>query len=75
MSGNIISELIITHTERRSEMQFTLEKVGNMVYLVGEGDIIFKAWMADEFTERKLTNAIKRISDDLGRKIEPVRKF
>lgn len=56
-------------------MKFTLEKVGNMVYLVGEGDIIFKAWMADEFTERKLTNAIKRISDDIGREIVPVRNF
>lgn len=56
-------------------MKFTLEKVGNMVYLVGEGDIIFKAWMADEFTERKLNNALKRISNDLGREIVPVRKF
>lgn len=56
-------------------MKFTLEKVGNMVYLVGEGDIIFKAWMADEFTERKLTNAVKKISADLNGNMTVERKF
>ena len=42
-------------------MRFEFQKVANMVYLVGEGDIIFKAWMADEFTERKRQNAKKAI--------------
>ncbi len=42
-------------------MTFKFQAVSNMVYLVAEDDIIFKAWMADEFTERKKQNAIKAI--------------
>lgn len=42
-------------------MKFEFQRVANMVYLVGEGDIVFKAWMADEFTERKKENAKKSI--------------
>ena len=42
-------------------MKFEFQRVANMVYLVGEGDIVFKAWMADEFTEKKKQNAIKKI--------------
>lgn len=55
-------------------MKFTVEKIGNMVYLSSE-DVIFKAWMADEFTERKLTNAVKKISADLNGNMTVERKF
>lgn len=41
-------------------MKFKFEKVANMVYLVTE-DIIWKAWMADEFTEKKAKNAMNKI--------------
>ena len=40
-------------------MTYKFQAVANMVYLVAEDDIVFKAWMADEFTERKKQNAIK----------------
>ncbi len=42
-------------------MKFEIKQVANMVFIVAEGDIIFKAWDACEFTERKLKNAIAKI--------------
>ena len=42
-------------------MKFKIEKVGNMIFITAEQDIIFKAWDEYEFTERKLRNAIKKI--------------
>lgn len=47
-------------------MKMEIQKVGNMVFLVGESDIVFKAWDEHSFTERKLENAKKRISRDLN---------
>ena len=32
-----------------------------MIFIVAEGDIIFKAWDKSEFTQRKLKNAIAKI--------------
>lgn len=42
-------------------MKFEIKKVANMIFIVAEGDIIFKAWDTCEFTERKLKNAIAKI--------------
>lgn len=41
--------------------KFTFKKVSNMVFCVSECDVIFYAWMAEEFTKRKMQNAIARI--------------
>lgn len=47
-------------------MKFEIQKVGNMVFLVADGDVIFKAWDEYSFSERKLENAKKRIENDLN---------
>lgn len=47
-------------------MKFTVEKVANMIFIVSDCDTIFKAWDETEFTERKLKNAMKKISDNLN---------
>lgn len=47
-------------------MIFEIQKVGNMVFLVADEDVIFKAWDEYTFTERKLENAKRRIANDLN---------
>ena len=37
-----------------------------MIFIITEGDIIFKAWDENEFTERKLKNAIEKIKRSAG---------
>ncbi|MBQ8691269.1 MAG: hypothetical protein IJ516_05545 [Phascolarctobacterium sp.] len=56
-------------------MIFTLEKVSNMIFLTGDQDIVFKAWDESEFTERKLSNAIKKLQSCYVDKIQVIRKF
>ena len=56
-------------------MKFTIEKVANMVFITSDCGVVFKSWMADEFTERKLNNAIKKIANDCYDGAEFVRKF
>ena len=57
-------------------MTFIIEKVSNMIF-INSGETIFKAWDEREFTERKLSNAIKKISDNYPGKgrCEFIRKF
>lgn len=50
-------------------MKFEIQKVGNMVFLVADGDVIFKAWDEYSFSERKLENAKKRIANALNGKV------
>ena len=50
-------------------MKFEIQKVGNMVFLVADGDVIFKAWDEYSFSERKLENAKKRIANDLNGRV------
>ena len=56
-------------------MKFTIEKVANMIFITSDCGVIFKSWMADEFTERKLNNAIKKIANDCYDGAEFIRKF
>ena len=56
-------------------MKFTIEKVANMVMVVSECEVIFKAWNIEDFTERKLNNTIKRITKDLNGNAIFTRKF
>lgn len=45
-------------------MKFTVERVANMIFITSECGVVFKSWMADEFTERKLKNAMNKIRRD-----------
>lgn len=56
-----------------NEMTFKLEKIANMVF-VGTDDHIWKAWNAEDFTERKLDNWIKKTQKNFTKEIKVVRK-
>lgn len=45
-------------------MEFTIEKVSNMVFVTSSCGVIFNAWDESEFTERKLANAIRKIQNN-----------
>ena len=53
-------------------MTVTIKKVANIVSLVEKGNEshIVKTWYADDFTTRKLNNAIKKLVKD-----NPTKKF
>ena len=56
-------------------MKFTIEKVANMVFITSDCGTIFKTWNESEFTERKLVNAKRKISDNLNGNAEFIRTF
>ena len=59
-------------------MTFEIRKTANTISIVADCGTIFKTWYADEFTERKLANAMKKIAKDLngyGQKAEFIRTF
>ena len=56
-------------------MKFKIEKVANMIFITNNYDTIFKAWNIEEFTERKLKNAITKIKDDYCGNVEFERMF
>lgn len=56
-------------------MTFKLERVSNMIFLTGDCDVVFKAWDASEFSERKLSNALKKLQACYLEKIQLVREF
>lgn len=48
-------------------MNFVIKKVSNMVFIVTEDcGTIFKTWHESDFTERKMKNAISKISKELN---------
>lgn len=55
--------------------KFTIEKVANMVFISTDCGVIFNAWDINEFTERKLNNAMNRISKNLCGNAEFVKTF
>lgn len=56
-------------------MKFVIEKVANMYFITSECGTIFNAWDEDEFTERKLKNAINKITKNLNGNAEFARTF
>lgn len=56
-------------------MKFTIEKVANMIFIVSDCNTIFNAWDEREFTERKLKNAMNRISKNLNGNAEFKKTF
>lgn len=56
-------------------MKFTIEKVANLIMITTDCGVIFKVWNEEEFTERKLNNAIKRISNNYNGETTFVKTF
>ena len=56
-------------------MTFKIEKVANMVFISTDCGVIFNAWDETEFTERKLKNAMNRISKNLNGNAQFERTF
>lgn len=42
-------------------MKFIIEKVSNMVFITSDCGVIFKAWNVEDFTDRKMNNAMNKI--------------
>ena len=42
-------------------MRFTVEWIGNMVFITDETGQVWNAWNKDELTTKKLSNAIKKL--------------
>ena len=48
-------------------MTVKIEKIANMIFITEiSSNVIFKAWDITDFTERKLQNAINKISKNLN---------
>lgn len=56
-------------------MRFTIEKVANMIFITSDCGIVFKAWEENDFTERKLKNAIDRITKKYKNPCEFIKLF
>lgn len=54
---------------------YKIEKVSNMIFITSEHDTVFQAWDETEFTERKLKNAMNRLSKNHCGNIEFKRMF
>lgn len=60
--------------------KFIIEKVANMIFLSSldgddKPDTIFRTWDEEEFTERKLKNAMKNIQANYQYEVEFIRTF
>lgn len=42
-------------------MTYKIEKVANMIFITDDTNQIWKAWNVEDFTERKLKNAKKKL--------------
>ncbi len=56
-------------------MKFIIEKVANMIFISTDCGVIFRAWDEREFTERKLNNAIKKLTNEQCGNAEFIRRF
>lgn len=59
----------------RVAKQYTIERVANMIFITDESGQVWKAWDEYDFTERKLSNAIKKISNCHNCKVTFTRTF
>lgn len=57
------------------KMKFKIEKVANMIFITSDCGTIFNAWDEYTFTERKLNNAVKRITNNLNDNATFIRCF
>lgn len=54
---------------------FKIEKVANMIFVTSECGVVFKAWNEEEFTEKKLSNTMNRISKNYSGNVEFAKMF
>ena len=47
-------------------MTFIIKKTANIISIISDEGIVFKTWFADDFTERKLNNTIRKIAKELN---------
>lgn len=55
--------------------KFTIEKIGSTIWIRTDCDVFWDVWDESEFTERKLKNAINRITKRLCGNAEFTRTF
>lgn len=51
-------------------LKLKIERCANMVFCSSDCGVIFKAWDESEFTERKMKNTMKKISDNVNGNVE-----
>ena len=56
-------------------MTLYIKKAANIISVISEDGIIFKTWFTDDFTERKLSNTVKKISKELNGEAQFIRTF
>lgn len=56
-------------------MTLYIKKAANIISVISDEGIVFKTWFADDFTERKLNNTIKKITKELNGDAQFVRTF
>jgi hypothetical protein len=56
-------------------MTFYIKKAANIISVISDEGIVFKTWFADDFTERKLSNTVKKISKELNGDAQFIRTF
>ena len=50
-------------------------KAANIISVISDEGIVFKTWFTDDFTERKLSNTVKKISKELNGDAQFIRTF
>ena len=73
--ATLMAEDLIDDWKDVQHMTFKLERVSNMVFLTCDCDVVFKAWDVSEFSERKLSNALKKLQACYIEPIQLVREF
>ena len=56
-------------------MTLYIKKTANIISVISDEGIVFKTWFADDFTERKLSNTVKKISKELNGEAQFIRTF
>ena len=56
-------------------MTFYIKKAANIISVISDEEIVFKTWFTDDFTERKLSNTVKKISKELNGDAQFIRTF
>ena len=56
-------------------MTFTIEKIANMVFITDETNQIWKSWMADEATEKKINNAVRKLQASFNNELTFINKL
>ena len=56
-------------------MTFTVEKIADMIMVIGASGTVWHAWHKTEFTQRKLNNYIKRQNKYFNGNIEFIIKL